>query len=44
MRSEEDGRLLAEGHGVIVGYDYESGRAAPFADDVRERLGATVIG
>ncbi len=44
MRCEADGRLLAEGHGVIVGYDYASGRAAPFADDVRERLGATVIG
>ena len=44
MRSEGDGRLLADGHGVLVGYDYASGRPAPFADDVRDRLSATVIG
>ncbi len=40
MRREEDGRLLAEGYGVMVGYDYEEGSAAPIPADVRERLEA----
>ena len=44
MQREADGRLLADGHGVLVGYDYETGRAAPFADRVRDRLSATLIG
>ena len=44
MQREADGRLLAEGHGVLVGYDYEAGRAAPFADRVHARLSATLIG
>ena len=44
MHAQGDGRLLADGHGVIVGYDYASARPAPFADDVRDRLSATLIG
>ena len=38
MRCEADERLLAEGWGTLVGYDYEAGRAAPLPDDVAERL------
>ena len=42
MRAEGDGRLVAEGWGTLVGYDYEAGRAATIPDELRERLGATV--
>jgi acyl-CoA thioester hydrolase len=34
-------RLLAEGWGALVGYDYANGRAAPLPDRVRAALGAT---
>ncbi len=40
MRAEEDGRLMAEGKGTMVGYDYDAGGAAPIPEDVKERLGA----
>ena len=40
MTSEGDGRLLAEGWGALVGYDYTSGRAAPLPDVLRETLRA----
>ena len=33
-------RLVAEGWGTLVGYDYEAGRAAPFPEDVAARLRA----
>ena len=36
MRSGE--RLVAEGWGTLVGYDYEAGRAAPFPDPIAARL------
>ena len=29
MTSERDGRLLADGWGALVGYDYRAGRACP---------------
>lgn len=38
MVSVADGRLVAEGWGTLVGYDYEAGRAAPFPEHVAERL------
>ena len=38
MRSEGDGRVLAEGYGVLVGYDYAAGRAQPIPPPVREPL------
>ena len=38
MVCEGDGRLVAEGWGTLVGYDYEENRAAPFPEDVAERL------
>jgi acyl-CoA thioester hydrolase len=37
---EADGRLLAEGWGTLVGYDYAQGRATPFPDEVAEKLRA----
>jgi len=35
---EGDGRLVAEGWGTLVGYDYDQGRAVPFPDAFAERL------
>jgi acyl-CoA thioester hydrolase len=40
MHAEGDGRLIAEGHAVLVGYDYGEDTAAPIPDDVRERFAA----
>jgi len=31
-------RLIAEGHGILVGYDYENGHTVPLPDALRERL------
>ena len=42
MTAEGDGRLLAEGYGVLVGYDYAAGQAKPLPEAVRERLAARV--
>jgi acyl-CoA thioester hydrolase len=38
MRVDADDRLVAEGWGTLVGYDYESGRAHPIPDAFRERV------
>ena len=38
MSSEADGRLVADGYGVLVGYDYVEGRARPIPDEPRERI------
>jgi acyl-CoA thioester hydrolase len=38
MRSEEDGRLIADGYGTLVAYDWETERSAPLPDDLRARL------
>ena len=40
MRAEGDGRLVAEGWGVLVGYDYAAGRPKPIPDHLRARLRA----
>ena len=40
MVCEGDGRLVAEGWGTLVGYDYEHGRAAPFPEPIARRLRA----
>jgi len=40
MRAEEDERLVADGHSVLVGFDYGSGQAAEIPEDVRDRLAA----
>lgn len=34
-------RLLAEGWGALVGYDYADGKAAPLPDRLRDALGVT---
>jgi len=33
-----DERVIAEGHGILVGYDYESGETVPLPDALKERL------
>ena len=38
MRAENEDRLVAEGWGTLVGYDYEAGRPQPIPDAVRERV------
>ena len=38
MRVEADDRLVADGWGALVGYDYEAGAAQPLPDAVRERV------
>jgi acyl-CoA thioester hydrolase len=40
MTSENDGRLLAEGWGALVGYDYTTGRAGPLAGVLVDALRA----
>jgi len=37
-------RGVADGYGVLVGYDYEAGRSRPLPDELRERLGAAATG
>jgi acyl-CoA thioester hydrolase len=38
MRVDGDDRLVAEGWGTLVGYDYEAGAAHPIPDAFRERI------
>jgi acyl-CoA thioester hydrolase len=35
-----DGRLTAEGYGVVVGYDYAAGRSMPLPESLRAALAA----
>lgn len=42
VHSVRHGRRAAHGDGVVVWYDYPSGRTAPLPDDLRARLGAFV--
>jgi acyl-CoA thioester hydrolase len=42
MRAESDGRLVAEGWGTLVGYDYEAGRPQPVPDALRELVAPQV--
>ena len=44
MRAESDGRLLAEGYGVLVGYDYAAGESRPVPDELRQRLEPELVG
>jgi acyl-CoA thioester hydrolase len=44
MVCESDGRLVAEGWGTLVGYDYANGRAAPFPEEIAERLRSETAG
>ena len=38
MRAESDDRLVADGWGALVGYDYEAGEPRPIPDVLRERI------
>ncbi len=38
MRVEDDDRLVADGWGTLVGYDYAAGKARPLPDAFRERV------
>jgi acyl-CoA thioester hydrolase len=38
MRTERDDRLVAEGWGTLVGYDYDAGRPQPIPDVLRQRV------
>ena len=38
MRSEGDRRLIADGYGVLVGYDYAEGKARPIPEELRGRI------
>jgi acyl-CoA thioester hydrolase len=44
MHAVSDDRLLAEGYGTVVGYDYAAGRSMPLPDDLRAalRMGAGI--
>jgi acyl-CoA thioester hydrolase len=42
MYAAGDERLLAEGYGVIVGYDYTAGRSMPLPDSFKAALRAGV--
>ena len=44
MVCEDDGRLVAEGWGTLVGYDYANGRAAPFPEAIADRLRSETAG
>jgi acyl-CoA thioester hydrolase len=44
MRSESDARLVAEGYGVLVGYDYAAGKPRPVPDELRQRLEPELVG
>ena len=40
MHTVGDERLLAEGYGVVVGYDYAAGRSMPLPESFKAALGA----
>ena len=44
MRVESDDRLVADGWGTLVGYDYEAGRAQPIPDAFRARIEPSAVG
>ena len=39
MHAVGDGRLIAEGYGTVVGYDYAAGRAMPLPESFKTALG-----
>ena len=44
MRCDADERLVAEGYGVLVGYDYDKGSAHPLPEKVSARLSGELHG
>ena len=43
MHGLRDERLLAEGYGTVVGYDYAAGRSMPLPDALRAALGGAAL-
>ena len=43
MRATADERLLADGYGTLVGYDYAAGRATPLPEHFKTGLGAHLV-
>jgi acyl-CoA thioester hydrolase len=44
MRVESDDRVVADGWGTLVGYDYMTGRSQPIPDALRERIEPALVG
>jgi acyl-CoA thioester hydrolase len=44
MRVEADDRLVADGWGTLVGYDYEGHRSQPIPDDFRRLIEPSLVG
>jgi acyl-CoA thioester hydrolase len=44
MRVDGDDRVVADGWGTLVGYDYTAGRAQPIPDALRERIEPSLVG
>lgn len=44
IHAEGDGRLVAEGYNVVVGYDFSEGRSRALPDDLRARLSPASVG
>jgi acyl-CoA thioester hydrolase len=43
MHATADERLLADGYGTVVGYDYGAGRATPLPERFKAALGAHLV-
>ena len=44
MRVEADDRVVADGWGTLVGYDYAAGATQPIPDALRERIEPSLVG
>ena len=44
MRVDAGDRLVADGWGTLVGYDYGAGRSQPIPDELRERIEPALVG
>ena len=44
MRVDSDDRVVADGWGTLVGYDYTAGRSQPIPDALRERIEPALVG
>jgi acyl-CoA thioester hydrolase len=44
MRVDADERVVADGWGTLVGYDYDAARAQPIPDELRERIEPSLVG
>jgi acyl-CoA thioester hydrolase len=44
MRVDSGDRLVADGWGTLVGYDYGEGRSRPIPDELRARIEPSLVG